>query len=405
MDKPLLRNLQPQMIQHRGKPAILLRDPLRLTSRAVALPAQLALLLGLCDGSRDPAGIRAALEIRAGVRVSQSSIESILREMDEALLFDNERFAAALAVAGREYRQAAFRTPGLAGESYPSDPDELRGFLRGYVEGLDPAATPVASPEAARGLISPHIDYQRGGAVYARVWSAAEQALASAELIVVLGTDHLGGGFITLTRQHYATPWGTLLTALNVVDAIAEAIGPDVAYRDEIHHRTEHSIELAMVWLHYVLGDRSPAVLPILCGSFDPFMESENDPSSDETIGEAVRVLRKAIAGRKSIVVAAADLAHVGPAFGDRYPMDFARRARVKGADEVMLQLIRDGDAEGFFQQLRDERDARKVCGLPPIYMMLRLLGDGRGTLLDYALCPADNQNTSFVSICGMLLS
>ena len=405
MDKPLLRNLQPQMIQHRGKPAILLRDPLRLTSRAVALPAQLALLLGLCDGSRDPAGIRAALEIRAGVRVSQSSIESILREMDEALLFDNERFAAALAVAGREYRQAAFRTPGLAGESYPSDPDELRGFLRGYVEGLDPAATPVANPEAARGLISPHIDYQRGGAVYARVWSAAEQALASAELIVVLGTDHLGGGLITLTRQHYATPWGTLPTALNVVDAIAEAIGPDVAYRDEIHHRTEHSIELAMVWLHYVLGDRSPAVLPILCGSFDPFMESENDPASDETIGEAVRVLRKAIAGRKSIVVAAADLAHVGPAFGDRYPMDFARRARVKGADEVMLQLIRDGDAEGFFQQLRDERDARKVCGLPPIYMMLRLLGDGRGTLLDYALCPADNQNTSFVSICGMLLS
>jgi len=405
LDKPLLRNLQPQMIQHRGKPAILLRDPLRLTSRAVALPAHLALLLGLCDGTRDPAGIRAALAIRAGVRVSQSSIESIIREMDDALLFDNERFAAALAVAGREYRQAPFRTPGLAGESYPSDPDELRGFLRGYVEGLDPAGTPVASPEATRGLISPHIDYQRGGAVYARVWSAAEQALASAELVVVLGTDHLGGGLITLTRQHYATPWGPLPTALDVVDAIAEAIGPEVAYGDEIHHRTEHSIELAMVWLHYVLGERSPAVLPILCGSFDPFMESDNDPASDGTIGEAVRVLRKAMAGRKSFVVAAADLAHVGPAFGDRYPMDFARRARVKGADDVTLQLIRDGDAEGFFQQLRDERDARKVCGLPPIYVMLRLLGDGRGTLLDYALCPADKQNTSFVSICGMLLS
>jgi len=393
------------MIQHRGKPAILLRDPLRLTSRAVALPAYLAPLLGLCDGSRDPAGIRAALAIRAGVRVSQSSIESILREMDEALLFDNEHFADALAVAEREFRQAPFRKPGLAGESYPSDPDELRGFLRGYVEGLGFTGTPVASLKATRGLISPHIDYQRGGAVYARVWSAAEQALASTELIVVLGTDHLGGGLITLTRQHYATPWGTLPTALDVVDAIAEAIGPDVAYRDEIHHRTEHSIELAMVWLHYVLGDRSPAVLPILCGSFDSFMESEDDPASDGTIGEAVRVLRKAMAGRKGIVVAAADLAHVGPAFGDRYPMDFARRARVKGADEVMLQLICDGDAEGFFGQLLDDRDARKVCGLPPIYVMLRLLGDVRGTLLDYTLCPADSQNTSFVSICGMLLS
>ena len=405
MDKPLLRNLQPQMIQHRGKPAILLRDPLRLTSRAVALPAQLALLLGLCDGSRDPAGIRAALAIRAGVRVSQSSMESIIREMDEALLFDNARFEDALAVAEREFRQAPFRKPGLAGESYPSDPGELRKLLKGYVESLAPADSPVPTPEGIRGLISPHIDYTRGGAVYARVWSAAQQALKGAELIVVLGTDHLGGGLITLTRQHYATPWGTLLTALNVVDAIAEAIGPDVAYRDEIHHRTEHSIELAMVWLHYVLGDRSPAVLPILCGSFEPFMESENSPATDETIGETVRTLRKAISGRKSIVVAAADLAHVGPAFGDRYPMDFARRARVKGADETMLQHVCDGDAEGFFQQVRDERNERKVCGLSPIYVMLRLLGDGRGTLLDYTLCPADNQNTSFVSICGMLLS
>jgi len=392
------------MIQHRGKPAILLRDPLRLTSRAVALPAQLALLLGLCDGTRDPAGIRAALAIRAGIRVSQSSMESIIREMDEAILFDNKRFAAALAVAGREYRQAPFRTPGLAGESYPLDPDELREFLRDYVEGLDPTATPVANPEATRGLISPHIDYQRGGEVYARVWSAAEQPLASAELVVILGTDHLGGGLITLTRQHYATPWGTLPTALDVVDAIAEAIGPSVAYRDEIHHRTEHSIELAMVWLHYVLGEKSPAVLPVLCGSFERFIEAGDDPMADETIGETVMVLQKVMAGRKTIVVAAADLAHVGPAFGDRYPMDFARRARVKGADDVMLQLICDGDAEGFFQQLRDERDARKICGLPPIYMMLRLLADGRGTLLDYALCPADNQNTSFVSICGMLL-
>ena len=405
MDKPLLRNLQPQMIQHQGKPAILLRDPLRLTTRVIALPAQLALLLGLCDGSRDPAGIRAALAIRGGVRVSQSSMESIIREMDDALLFDNERFAVALALAGREYRQAPFRTPVLAGESYPADPDELRGFLRDYVEGSGSAATPVANPEGIRGLISPHIDYQRGGAVYAHVWSAVEQALASTELVVILGTDHLGGGLITLTRQHYATPWGTLSTALDVVDAIAETVGPEVVFRDEIHHRTEHSIELAMVWLHYVLGDRSPAVLPILCGSFEPFMESENSPATDETIRETVRTLRKAMSGRKSIVVAAADLAHVGPAFGDRYPMDFTRRARVKGADETMLQHVCDGDAEGFFQQVRDERNERKVCGLSPIYVMLRLLGDGRGTLLDYTLCPADNQNTSFVSICGMLLS
>ncbi len=393
------------MVQHRGKPAILLHDPLRLTPQAVALPAQLAPLLGLCDGTRDSAGLRASLAIRAGVRVSQSSMESIIQEMDDALLFDNERFAAALAAAQREYREAPFRTPALAGESYPADPSELRELLEGYVERLGTVDAVASRTEGIRGLISPHIDYRRGGAVYARVWQAAKQALNSADLIVILGTDHLGGGLITLTRQDYATPWGTLPTSLDVVDAVAETIGPDVAYRDELHHRAEHSIELAIVWLHHVLGDRSPAVVPILCGNFDPFIEGGRSPESDEVIGGTVRAVRQAVAGRRCVVVAAADLAHVGPAFGDPRPVDFVRRARVKGADEIMLQRICDGDAEGFFQQLRDERDSRNVCGLPPIYVMLRLLGAVRGTLLDYTLCPADSQNTSFVSICGMLLS
>ena len=103
-------------------------------------------------------------------------------------------------------------------------------------------------------------------------------------------------------------------------------------------------------------------------------------------------------------VVAAADLAHVGPAFGDPYPIDFVRRARVRGSDGARLQSVEAGDAEGFYQQLREERNARNVCGLPPIYVMLRLLGDARGILLDYAQCTADAQNGSFVSICGMLV-
>jgi len=61
------------------------------------------------------------------------------------------------------------------------------------------------------GVISPHIDYQRGGPVYAAVWQRAAGAIRGAELVIVFGTDHSGGpGKLTralrITRKQNALP-------------------------------------------------------------------------------------------------------------------------------------------------------------------------------------------------------
>ncbi|MGD1995059.1 MAG: hypothetical protein PVI59_17850, partial [Anaerolineae bacterium] len=47
--------------------------------------------------------------------------------------------------------------------------------------------------------------------------------------------------------------------------------------------------------------------------------------------------------------------------------------------------------------------DQYNVCGLPPIYLMLRALGSVTGELVAYDQCPADEEGTSLVSICGVL--
>ena len=53
---------------------------------------------------------------------------------------------------------------------------------------------------------------------------------------------------------------------------------------------------------------------------------------------------------------------------------------------------------------VREEKDARKVCGLPPVYLTLRLLGDdARGEVVGYAQCPADPDGGSLVSVAGVL--
>jgi AmmeMemoRadiSam system protein B len=402
---PRLRAVDVHPVAHGGRVSLLLRDPLQLSDKAVAIPQQLAPLLALCDGTRDASGLRAALGIRFGLRVGPGTLEQLLVAFDEALLLDNDRFAEARERALVEYRQAPFRPPALAGKSYPDDADELQHVLRGYldaVEDVDPA------PDDGRGLVSPHIDYARGGPVYARVWKRAAETVKAAELVVLLGTDHFGeDDGLALTRQHYGTPFGVLPTSREVVDALADAVGVETdAFAGELYHRSEHSIELAAVWLHYVREGKPCELVPILCGSFGHFMQSETEPrlpEQDPAINALVDTLRQKMAGRRVLVVASGDLSHVGPAFGGR-PQGLIERARLQAADEELIERICTGDAQGFFAAVEREGNRRNVCGLPPIYLALRVLSPVQGEQVAYHRCPADQDSTSLVTICGILL-
>lgn len=403
--KPKLRNVEVHPIQYQGQPMILLRDPLRLSDAQIAIPRPLAPLLGLMDGSRDEAALEGALLLRAGVRLAPGLLSRLLADLDTAYLLDNERFAEAKAAALRAYRQAPFRPlTTLDGPGAAADPGRLAAQLQDYLDALLPEEQP-ADNRPIRGLISPHIDYRRGGPVYAQVWRAAAQAARQAELVVILGTDHQGDeGTLTLTRQSYATPWGVLPTDGEAVAALADALGREAAFAGELNHCSEHSVELAAAWLHFIRGRQPVSLLPILCGSFSRFVAGEGDPATYPPFTAAVEVLLEVMAARRTLVVAAADLAHVGPAFGDPRGLDFIAKAQLRNADEQLLATVYAGDAAAFFEQLRAEGDRRHVCGLPPIYLALRLLGEVQGEPAGYAQCPADPQGLSWVTIAGVIL-
>ncbi len=400
---PKLRPVRTQLTIHYGKPALALQDPLQLSNQIVIIPQHLVPVLSLCDGTRDLDMLRASLAIRSGILLSASEIAQLIQRLDEALLLDNERFAQAKQRALAEFRAAPYRPPVLAGISYPADPNALRQYFDQWIARVSPDGAPSAD---VRAVISPHIDYQRGGSVYAQTWAQASAAIAAAELAVILGTDHNGSlGQITLTRQGYASPFGTLPTDLAVVEAVAEAIGPERAFAEELHHRTEHSVELALNWLHYMLGDRVIPVVPILCGSLDHYVQQGDDPATDPVITAALRALQTATTGRRVLWVAAADLSHVGPAFGDARPLDLAMRARLRAADERLLQAIEMGNPLAFFRCVQAEQDRWRVCGLTPIYLTLRMVAPAVGKVVAYQHCPADAENGSVVTIAGALLS
>jgi AmmeMemoRadiSam system protein B len=211
---------------------------------------------------------------------------------------------------------------------------------------------------------------------------------------------------LTLTRQHYATPYGVLPTEHSIVNQLAQTIGEDAAFAGELRHRREHSLELVAVWLHHLRAGQPCAVVPILCGGFQQYMKNGETPAQDPLIAKVIATLQRTTKGRRTVIIASGDLAHVGPAFGGE-PLTAHGRAQVNAADEQLLHHMRNGDSEAFFSAIRQVQDANNVCGLAPIYLTMRTLATNQSPIhghpTGYATCPADEDGTSIVTVGGMI--
>ena len=404
--KPRLRTLDFQPVLHHGERMWLLQDPWQLSNRQLIVPHAIAQMLLLCDGTRTPEEIRAELTEELGAEVPFDVIANTLSELERNFLLHGDQFQIERSRALNEYRSHPHRLPALAGLGYPASPTELTALFESY-NNISQAPAPIA--RKWRGVVSPHIDYQRGGPVYAQVWREAEHSVLDAELVLIFGTDHNGStGTITLTRQPYATPFGVLPNDIDLTDKLAEAIGTDSAYAEELNHRNEHSIELSAVWLHYIFQQANcpPCpMVPILVGSFHHFLSNGHHPANEPVFRRFLDTLRRETAGRRVLAVGSVDLAHVGPAFGDPFAMDTYRRAALREEDHRLMSAITRGSAAEFYNQILSARDRNRICGFAPLYHMLRYLDATSGVQICYDQCPADQTDSSLVSICGLLLN
>ncbi|GAB4117816.1 MAG: AmmeMemoRadiSam system protein B [Roseiflexaceae bacterium] len=397
----LLRALDIRPIDHHGTPSYALHDPLRLAEGYLIVPRDLGPLLALFDGSQNYGELRDLLANEIGQEQGPAILDQILHALNQALLLDNDEYRHVLAQARQEYHHDTARLPALAGISYPEDPQELgRMFddLLADVGDLQP------SPADSVAIFSPHIDYPRGGPIYAQVWKQAALAAQAAEVVLLLATDHYSPEPFTLTRQAYATPLGVLPTDQAIVDQLAAAIGAE-AFTAELYHRQEHSVELVATWLHHIRAGKPCILVPVLCGSFARYSRGDDDPADNRQISALVQALAEVARQRRTLIVVSGDLAHVGPAFGGR-ALDDAAEQRLYADDQQVLQALASGDPAHFMAVLQKLKDRNNVCGLPPGYMALRtleLLGGAHGTLTGYQRCPADNQNRSAVTIGGMV--
>ena len=401
---PKLRPVEPMWVEHMGQRFLHLRDPMNMSGELIMIPERVAPIAALLDGTRNLGEIRAGMALRFGAALTEDNARSLVEGLDRALLIENGEYRRAYRRALAEYRAADGRRMSHAGAVYPRDAGELSAQLDGWTRRFAPDA-PASKPSGdLAAMVCPHIDYERGHATYAKLWRMAADDLADVELAIILGTDHAGApAQITPTRQSYATPQGELPTDADALGLLERAVGKS-AYDEELHHAREHSIELAAVWLRHFARRADLAALPILCGSFHEFTNGDAHPNDDARMSAALDALGEIARRRRTLIIAAGDLAHVGPAFGDPNPLSAADKSRLREEDAASINAIRAGDSERFLNISRAESDKRRICGLPPIYMALRLAEGAAGADVGYDQCPADARNGSVVSIVGAAL-
>jgi AmmeMemoRadiSam system protein B len=398
--KPKLRAVDPQPLEHEGMDYLYLRDPLSLSGRTVLVPQPLIPVLTLCDGSRTLKSIQNGLAVRYNLKISLERLQEMITVLDEGCLLEGETYQAARATAQAAYHAALFRPPAMAAQTYPEHASELNTQFAAYMTEAGVTLAEETAP-IFRGLLSPHIDYQRGWPIYAQTWAAAALSVHTADLAIILGTDHYSEGCaLTLTRTPYATPLGVLPLPERLINRLASILGEEQSFAGELHHRSEHSIELAATWLHFIRQDKPIAMLPILVGQLETLAGPDGQLESSPVLAEFIHAIQAEMQDKHILIIAAGDLSHVGPAFGGpAYGPDELQLLQYD--DTRLLACLDNGVAAAFNTEIETGSANNNVCGASPIYLMLRILGTTHCQTFGYTACPADQQGTSFVTIAG----
>lgn len=245
-------------------------------------------------------------------------------------------------------RPETARPPAVAGQFYASDGRELAQQIEScFTDPRGPGALPPrhrAPVRHLRAAVVPHAGYPYSGAIAARVYAriAAERAPAST---LILGVDHHGAGApAALSDRPWRTPLGPTEVDHDLVRALTTH--PPISI-DESAHAEEHSIEVQLPFLEYVLPKPRFVALMVRFDSFE-FLER---------VGRGVA---RAIAGRDVLLLASTDFSHY-------VPVEEAERL-----DRAAIDRILALDARGLFETV--VRRQISMCGVAPTTVLLEAI-------------------------------
>ncbi|MCI4351213.1 MAG: AmmeMemoRadiSam system protein B [Thermoplasmata archaeon] len=240
------------------------------------------------------------------------------------------------------------RPPAVAGRFYAGDGADLaREIEQCFVDPRGPGSLPVRhrSPERhIRAAVVPHAGLAYSGAIAAHAYAAiaAERPPGS---VLILGVNHAGEGApAALSDRAWMTPLGPVQTDHALVNALARR--PITV--DEATHLPEHSIEVQLPFVDYVLPHPRFVALMVRYGDFE-FLE------------EVGRIVAEAVRDRDVLLIASTDFSHYIPP------------ARAEALDRRAIDRILELDARGLYDTVL--KDDISMCGVAPTTSLLAAIG------------------------------
>ena len=236
------------------------------------------------------------------------------------------------------------RPPAVAGQFYEGDGVRLAHQVEScFTDARGPGELPVRhrTPERRiRALVVPHAGFVYSGPIAALAYGAVA-AERPPDSVLVLGVDHHGSGVpAAVSARDWDTPLGPVPVDLDLAHALAH--GPIEI--DEAAHRDEHSIEVQLPFLQYVLPKPRFAALMVRFGPL-------------EFLKEVAESVRTAIAGRDVLLVASTDFSH------------YVSVAEARRLDHLAIDQILRRDAAGLYETVVEKEIS--MCGIAPTTVLL----------------------------------
>lgn len=343
-----------------------LHDLTQVAPRPIAVSPLAYFVLTQLDGESTCQDIQAAFLKRFGQIITIDQIEQMITTLDQALMLESAGFERAYAIQRDQYLAAETRDNR---HRYPPAP-----ALRSEIEQVlsSGSAAPLTD---LRGVIVPHLDYERGGRCYADAYATLAQA-PPAQRYVILGTNHFGRSTsVVATTQDFETPLGRVTTDRGFIDQLEATLGQPLC-EHQFDHNAEHSVELQVHVLQVCQAQQPFVIVPVLC----PDPTGPTGTASCDQRGPDLADFAAALAGllagdgRRTVLIAAADLSHVGQHFGDQQPATPAFLEQVQRRDRQLLELLEQRQEQTFLETLRAAENPTRICSAGCIYALLRAL-------------------------------
>ncbi len=244
-------------------------------------------------------------------------------------------------------RALVTRETAVAGLFYPANASQLTNSIHSFLKHTS-AAGPTLTK--AKALIVPHAGYIYSGQVAAYAYRQLQTESSRITRVVLIGPAHqiYFRGLAIVDKQHFQTPLGLVNIDIHSSRSLLDF---SQVSENNLAHAKEHSIEVQLPFLQYVLEDFE--IIPLLVG--------------DASVSEIERVIDSLWGGDECLIIVSSDLSH------------YLVYENAQVNDAKTCKAI-----EAFDEDNLSNRDA---CGQSAIKALLRCAKSRKLSIKTLALC------------------